>query len=119
MPESDPRPGAYRPFVAAHAPVFRVLVHRQYLDTWNALAERVGLTSATQFWNHVSVTAGAHPSVGSSVVLKGKHNRAKWSGYSPTIHYEISGAGRIDYQFAPATAEGADGDVHAVVKILT
>lgn len=99
--------------------MFRVLVHRQYLDTWNALADRVGLGSARQFWSYVSSTPGAHPSVGSSVVLKGKHNRAKWPGYSPTIHYEISGAGRIDYQFAPATTEGADGDIHAVVKIQT
>lgn len=30
-----------------------------------------------------------------------------------------TGAGRIDYQYADATAEGADSDPHAVVKILT
>jgi hypothetical protein len=96
-----------------------VLVHRQYLQEWTTLANRVGIDSAKQFWDHVSMTPGAHPSVGSSTVLKGKHHAAKWDGYSRTIHYEISGAGRINYQYASATAEGDDGDSHAVVKILT
>jgi hypothetical protein len=49
--------------------------------------------------------------------MKGKHNGPKWPGYSKTIHYEISGAGRIDYQYNPASTEGAERDVH--VKILT
>ena len=52
-------------------------------------------------------------------MMKGKHNGPKWSGYSKTIHYEISGAGRIDYQYADATVEGAKGDPHHVVKILS
>ncbi|AEH10268.1 MULTISPECIES: hypothetical protein [Protofrankia] len=51
--------------------------------------------------------------------MPGKHHGPKWDGYSRTIHYEISGAGRIDYQYCSATTEGADGDAHAVVKILT
>jgi hypothetical protein len=51
--------------------------------------------------------------------MKGKHNAAKWPGYSSTIHYEISGAGRIDYQFNPTSTEGAQGDPHGVVKILS
>jgi hypothetical protein len=127
MGDDEPKPGAYRPFVAARAPggrpsekpIFRVLVHRQYLDIWHSIPDRVGLTSAKQFWDHVSTTPGAPPSVGTSTVLRGKHHKAKWPGYSQTIHYEISGAGRIDYQYASATAEGAKGDVHAVVKILT
>jgi hypothetical protein len=40
-------------------------------------------------------------------------------GSQKTIHYEISGAGRIDYQYNPASIEGAQRDVHGVVKILT
>ena len=52
--------------------------------------------------------------------MKGKHNSPKWPGYSKTtIHYEISGAGRIDYQYNPASTVGAEHDVHGVVKILT
>jgi len=127
MPDRNPTPRAYRPFVAArspggqpvHKPTFRVLVHRQYLDAWNSLAGTVGLTSARQFWEHVSMTPGQPPKVGNSTVLRGKHHKAKWPGYSQTIHYEISGAGRIDYQYASVTIEGAHGDEHAVVKILT
>jgi hypothetical protein len=51
--------------------------------------------------------------------MKGKHNGPKWPGYSKTVHYEISGAGRIDYQYCAATAEGKEKDPHAVVKILS
>jgi len=127
MPEGDPKPGAYRPFVAARSPgghpgskpVYRILVHRQYLDVWSSLVEVVGLKSARQFWDHVSTTPGQPPSVGTSTVLRGKHHGPKWPGYSRTIHYEVSGAGRINYQYAPATIEGKRGDPHHVVKILT
>jgi hypothetical protein len=52
-------------------------------------------------------------------MMKGKHAAPKWPGYSSTVHYEISGAGRIDYQFNAASTEGARGDPHGVVKILT
>ncbi len=124
---SNPSPGAYRPHVAARRPgaspsikpKFRVLVHRQYLDLWNALSQRVGLESAQQFWDHVAMTPGEPPAVGTSGVMKGKHAAAKWQGYSKTIHYEISGAGRIDYQYNAKSSEGRKGDTHGVVKIMT
>lgn len=127
MPPSDPQPGAYRPYVAARRPGarpeerprFRVLVHRRYLDVWNGVADRVGKESAQQFWDHVAATPGQPPAVGTSTMLRGKHHGPKWPGYSRTIHYKISGAGRIDYQYASATHEGDTGDPHAVVKILT
>ena len=51
--------------------------------------------------------------------MKGKHNGPKWPGYSKTIHYKITGAGRIDYQFNPSATEGARGDPHGVVKITS
>lgn len=99
-------------------PAYRVLVHRQYLEVWNSLADRVGITSARQFWDHVSATPGTPPAVGTTTVLRGRHHRPKWEGYSRTIHYEITGAGRIDYQYCNATEECDRGDPHAVVKIL-
>jgi hypothetical protein len=34
-------------------------------------------------------------------------------------HYEITGPGRIDFQYADATTEVDEGDAHAVVKILS
>ena len=80
---------------------------------------RVGEENARQFWDHVARSPGEPPRVGSSSVMKGKHNKGKWPGFSKTIHYEISGAGRIDYQFNPESKEGVRGDPHPVVKILT
>lgn len=94
-------------------------MHRQFLADWKGLAARVGLTNAQQFWDHVAHTPGLPPRVGTSSVMKGKHNQAKWPGYSKTIHYEITGAGRIDYQYADTSTEGSKGDAHAVVKILS
>jgi len=127
MPDHDPLPVAYRPFVAARTPggkpstkpIYRVLVHRRYLDAWNSLVDRVGISSARQFWFHVSMTPGAPPAIGTSTILRGRHHGPKWAGYSRTIHYEISGAGRIDYQYCNNTTEGTHGDPHHVVKILT
>jgi hypothetical protein len=125
--EDDPKPGAYRPYVSARAPggrpevrpAYRLLVHRRYLDDWYNLPERVGLQSAKQFWEHVTTTPGTPPAVGSTTVLRGKHHGPISPGYSRTIHYEISGAGRINFQFADMTTEGDQGDPHAVVKIIS
>ena len=124
---SDPAPGAYRPHVAARRPggrpsarpAFRVLVHRQYLSIWNGLPGRVGLANVQQFRDHVAMTPGQPPKAGTSSVMKGKHAVPKWPGYSKTIHYEITGARRIDYQFNPSATEGPRGDPYGVVKILT
>jgi len=121
------RTKAYKPYIPAirpggspsEKPVFRVLVHHQYKEIWEGLVSRVGLGNAQQFWDHVAMTPGMQPKIGSSVIMKGKHNKGKWPGYSKTIHYEISGAGRIDYQFNPSSEEGALKDPHGVVKILT
>ena len=118
---------AYKPYVPAmrpgsspiEKPMYRVLVHHQYKEIWDGLVSRVGLGNAQQFSDHVAMTPGMPPKVGSSVIMKGKHKEAKWPGYSKTIHYSISGAGRIDYQFNPLPKEGALKDLHGVVKILT
>lgn len=125
--KNNPAPGAYRPHVAARRPggppsikpAFRVLVHHQFLEIWNQLPTRVGVANAQQFWDHVAMTPGEPPKVGTSSVMKGKYAAPKWPGYSKTIHYEITGAGRIDYQFNPAAAEGKQGDPHGVVRILS
>jgi len=109
---SLPRPGAYRPFVAARAPRdrptgkpgWRLLVHRQYASDWERLADRAGLENAQHFYDHVTATPDRHPSVGTSGMLRGKHNKGI-DGWSNRIHYEITGAGRIDYE-------------HPVVRIL-
>lgn len=86
---------------------------------WRELVERVGLANAQQFWDHVAHSPGAPPKVGSACVLKGKAGQPRSPGYSRTIHYEITGAGRIDYQYNPQSTEGRRGDAHGVVRILT
>ncbi len=40
-------------------------------------------------------------------------------GWSDVHHYEVTGAGRINYQFHPDDAGGAKGDQHAVVKVTS
>src|SRR5258708_37105479 len=87
---SEPAPGAYRPHVAARRPggrpsarpVFRVLVHRQYLSIWNELPGRVGLANAQPFLEHLAVTPGQPPKVGTSNLIKGKHAAPRWAGSS-------------------------------------
>ena len=119
-------PGAYKPFEPARRPGgkpstpprYRVLVHRRYADRWATLAQRVGLESAQQFWDHVARTPGEPPDINTTTVLKGKAGQPKQPGFSRTIHYEISGAGRINYQFHDAYI-GTGGDPHGVVWILT
>jgi hypothetical protein len=128
--QPDPKASAYQPFLAARSPggkpsdkpKYRLLVHRRFLSEWNQLVERVGLESALQFYDHVTQTTGSHPLVGSSTILKGKAGKPTWDGYSRTVHYEISGAGRIDYQWTDHEMHGAPGgpgDEHRITKILT
>ena len=107
------RPGG-RP---ATRPRYRVLVHRRFSDLWQALPDRVGVESAQQFYDHVAMNPGQLPDVGTASILKGSLGRPIADGFSRTVHYEISGAGRIDYQFHDAYV-GRLGDPHPVVFIL-
>lgn len=86
---------------------------------WAQLAKKVGLEGAQQFYDHVSLSPGQPPRINSASILRGKAGRPKFEGASRTIHYEISGAGRIDYQFVDNYTGGLHGDPHNVVFILT
>ncbi len=117
--------GAYQPFQPARRPGgkpggkprYRVLVHRKFVDLWAALPERVGLAAAQQFYDHVAHTPGQPAAVNRTGVLRGRAGAPIAPGFSRTIHYEISGAGRIDYQYHDAYLDGARGDPHPVVLI--
>lgn len=119
--------GAYSPFQPAarpggrpaSKPPYRVLVHRRFAQLWEQLPQRVGLESALQFYDHVAQTPGEPPKVNSSSLLRGKAGKPKFEGASRTIHYEISGAGRINYQSVNAYTGGEHGDPHSVVFILS
>lgn len=103
--------------VPTRRPGWRVLVHRRYLSVWDSLVDRVGLARAQQFWDHVAYTPDRPPRAGRSSVMKGKHKKGG-DGWSPVIHYEISGAGRIDYQYNLAYQTSKAADPHAVVRML-
>jgi hypothetical protein len=98
-------------------PRYRVLAHRRFLDLWEQLPECVGLQAAQQFYDHVANTPGQTPAVGTTTVLKGSLGQPFAPGFSRTVHCEISGAGRIDYQYHDANV-GARDDPHPVVFIL-
>lgn len=100
-------------------PTYRVLVHRKFLNHWVEMVNRVGEQAATQFWTHVSLTPGEKCAVGSITLLKGAAGKPKGEGWSRTHHFEISGAGRIDYQYNETYKTVSDGDEHKVVAILT
>ena len=118
-------PGSYQPYRPARRPGrrprarprYRVLVHRQFVDLWSQLPDRVGLEAAQQFYDHVANTPGQIPKVGSATILKGSLGRPIADGFSRTVLYEISGAGRIDYQYHDAYVS-TQGDPHPVVFIL-
>lgn len=118
---------SYQPFEPARrpggrpdaAPAWRVLVHRKYRHQWNGLENRVGTQQAQQFWDHVAQTPNTPPEVGSSTILRGKIGLPIGPGWSRTVHYEITGAGRINYQYNPGHRTSPDGDAHPVVIIRT
>ena len=95
-----------------------MLVHRKVHALWEQLPQRVGLESAQQFYDHVASSPGSIPAVGTSTIIRGHAGRPWDEGFSRTYHYEISGAGRIDYQFNDSYRKGARGDPHPVVFIL-
>jgi hypothetical protein len=96
-----------------------VLVHRKFEPLWVQLPERVGLEAARQFHAHVTQSPGSPPTVNSACILRGRAGRPRADGFSRTVYYEISGAGRIDYQFCDEYRTASDGDSHRVVFILT
>ena len=108
------RPSGRPPF----KPRFLVLVHHRREQAWLDLPARVGAKSADQFWDHVALNPGRPPEVNSSALLRGKAGQPIAPGFSRTIHYEISGAGRIDYQFNPRWIARKGGDPHAVVIVI-
>jgi hypothetical protein len=86
---------------------------------WDALPDRVGLESAQQFYDHVTTSPGTPPPINTTTILKGSAGRPRQEGFSRTVHYEISGAGRIDYQYCDRYVTRGGNDEHAVVFILT
>lgn len=94
-----------------------MLVHRQFEQLWRQLPDRVGLEASQQFFDHIANRPGLVASVGATTILKGSLGRPIAEGFSRTVHYEISGAGRLDFQYNDAYV-GLQGDPHPVVFVL-
>ena len=118
---------AYSPFVPARSPggrpeqepQYRILVHRKFEQQWDQLVQRVGIAGARQFWNHVSRTPSAPSAIASITLLKGAAGKPMNEGWSRTHHYEVSGAGRINYQYNNHYMTTQHSDEHAIVAIMT
>jgi hypothetical protein len=83
------------------------------------MATRVGLQQAQQFWDHVAQTPGQPDPIAQTTLLRGKIGAPMGPGWSRTYHYEISGAGRINYQFHDSFLTRDGSDKHRVVAIRT
>lgn len=95
-----------------------MLVHRQYAKHYRQLVERVGAQQAQQFWDHVATNPGQPDPIAQTSFLRGRAGQPWATGWSRTIHYEISSMARINYSYN-AEYVGDDGDTHPVVAILT
>lgn len=120
--------GSYDPFQPGRRPggkpdrkpKYRVLVHRQMLNRWNELVERVGVAQAQKFYDHVSSTPGIPAEGIRSSQLRGSQGLPIANGFSRTIHWRVPGqAARIDYQHNDNYSDGEDGDEHPVVMVLS
>lgn len=118
---------AYKPYAPARrpggkpdeAPKYRVLVHRQHFGRYERLTEVVGLTQAQRFHDHVSQTPGAKPEGVHMTMLRGKAGKPHEDGFSRTLHWRMPGSGaRVDYQYNAKYTGGAEGDPHAIVRII-
>lgn len=118
---------AYRPHVPARRPggrparqpQYRVLVHRQYLRHYSQMVERVGLQQAQELWDHLAASPGVPAPTANTVILKGKAGLPKGTGWSRTVHYEVSSMARVNYQFNDSFQTTPNGDPHPVVAILS
>lgn len=123
----DPKPGAYRPFVAARRPGaspetpprFRVVVHRKRAGLWAALEVEVGLQNAQRLWDHLAMRPDMPPLIGSVTPMKGGTYGPQSDGWSRVFHYEVSGAGRVDYRYNARHKTRPGGDEHSVVRIIS
>ena len=120
-----PPVGAYDPYITIASPDgkpstkprFRILMSKRLWKAWENAIGQAGDKNVQQLWNHLAYRPDKLPLLGSVTRLKGGQARGK-DGWSDVHHYEITGAGRIDYQFHRQYTGGTQGDAHAVVKII-
>lgn len=94
-------------------PAWRVLVHHKFLPQWNELVSRTGEANARELWNHLTRSPDRPPQLGCVTKMKGRPK-----GSRPVWHYELTGAGRIDYYVVPDHRTPGGGDPHPCVFII-
>lgn len=122
-----PGTSAYNPLEPARRPGgrpeaqprYRVLVHHRFANHYAELVDRVGLQQAQQLWDHLSQVPGGQSGIAATCILRGKAGKPLGPGWSRTVHYELTGSARADYQFHDAYQVDGEGDPHPVVAILT
>lgn len=120
-----PPPGAYDPLVSVESPGgkpekkprFRVLINKSHWRAWERMIQAVGAQSAQRLWNHLAHSADQPPLVGQVTRMKGGHMKAT-GGWSAVHHYEVSGAGRVDFRYHHSFTGGATGEPHGVVQVI-
>lgn len=126
-PSNSPKPSAYRPFVSARyfgpgrppeTPQWRVLVHRKHVETWDSIPARCGESNARELWEHLTTAPNEKPRLGTVSKMKGRQFAATGDGMSAVYHYEITGAGRVDYRYKREFVAHR-GDPHPVVQIVS
>lgn len=126
MASEDPKPKSYRPFVAARRPrskaevkpEWRILVHRKHVKTWNNIPDVCGESNAGELWLHLATQPDKPPRLGTVTPMKGRQYGETDEGLSRVYHYELSGAGRVDYRYC-RTFVSEKGDEHAIVQIIS
>jgi len=81
------------------------------------MPDRAGLQKASRAWDYLAHTPNHPPRIGQCAKLKGTDKFAK-NGWSAVYHYEVSSAGRIDFQYNQAFTSGGREDSHPVVRII-
>lgn len=94
-------------------------MHKRFKNHHTDLVRRVGLQQAQQLWDHLAAMPGTTSGVASTTILRGRAGRPQGPGWSRTVHYEVTGAARVDYQYHDAYRTSPSGDAHRVVAILT
>ena len=79
----------------------------------------LGLQNAQRVWDHLAMHPDMKPSIGSVTPMKGGRYKATADGRSRVYHYEVSGAGRIDYRYHSSWKATGQGDPHPVVWIIS
>lgn len=89
------------------------MVHRQLAERWDELVPRAGVASAHQLWEYLTTQPDRPSPYGCVSPWRGQKK-----GQTQTWHYEVSGAGRVDFQIDAAHVATPGRPPHPTVFIV-